>query len=440
MSISRPPTDPFPPFPRAGNTRTSTGISGSEREIRNRISRSDQITFAEFMELALYHPEGYYAQGPRIGARGDYFTSPILHPAFGALLAVQLEIMWNVLGRPSPFWVAEPGAGEGTLANDIQSFADAYMNKFARALRYVELDRAPSVAPPDSGPHVSRIRSTGLPMSGLIGCILSNELFDASPVHRFRVIDRNIEEMYVTLDSDGRFRQKFGAPSTDRIADKLSGLPRQLPDGFQGEVNLGLANWMRDASAALDRGYILTIDYGYEADELYSDNRSGGTFQTYYKHIDGGSPYQRVGRQDMTAHVDFSALIAEGSSAGIRPVFLTTQTEFLKSLGFDAMLRSIRESDIERPAKAANLQAMAELVKPDGLGKFRVLAQEKNSGIRRSSDLLPALERIAKLRAPLMNKAHLLYPPSAGYEYGETTFSPENLLRNIQVQAMKRRL
>ena len=162
-------------------------------------------------------------------------------------------------------------------------------------------------------------------------------------------------------------------------------------------------------ASALDRGYVLTIDYGYEADELYADSRSRGTLQTYYKHVDGSSPYQRVGRQDMTVHVDFSALISEGLSAALRPVFLTTQAEFLASLGFDAMFASLRGCDIERAAKTANLRAMSELVKPDGLGRFRVLAQEKNSGIRRSADLLPRPERLAGLQAPLMTANHLYY-------------------------------
>ena len=384
-------------------------MTGAEREIRSRISRSGAIAFAEFMGLALYHPDGYYPGGARIGARGDYFTSPILHPSFGALIAVQLEAMWDTLGRPSPFWIVEPGAGDGQLAADILAFAHSRMSEFARALRYIEIDRAPGVPYSERESHASRLRSDGLPLGGMTGCILSNELFDAFPVHRFRILDGQVQELYVSLDSDDRFREEYGPPSTPRIADRLARLPRRLPDGFRGEVNLGLERWTRDAASALDRGYVLTIDYGYEADELYSDSRSRGTLQTYYKHVDGSSPYQRVGRQDMTAHVDFSALISEGLSAALRPVFLTTQAEFLASLGFDAMFASLRGSDIERAAKTANLRAMSELVNPDGLGGFRVLVQEKKSGIRRSADLLPRPERLAGLQASLMTANHLYY-------------------------------
>lgn len=390
-----------------GNASETTVVNAAEIEIRNRISQRRAITFAEFMELALYHPEGYYSEDSRIGARGDYFTSPVLHPMFGALLAVQLRVMWDTLGRPSPFWVVEPGARDGQLATDILSFADGHMDEFAQSLRYVETDRSRRAAPPDLDPRASHLRASGIPLDGIVGCILSNELFDAFPVHRFRIADGQVEEMYVSVGSDGAFREEFGPPSTHHIAERLSTLPRKLPDGFRGEINLGLGDWMTDAAAALERGYVLTIDYGYEADELYSDARARGTFQTYYKHVDGSSPFQRVGRQDMTAHVDFSTLIAEGLNSGLRPVFLTTQTEFLASLGFAPMLASMRARDIEHSARTANLRAMSELAKPDGLGKFPVLAQEKNSGITRSSDLLPNPERLTGLRAPLMTANHL---------------------------------
>ena len=397
-----------------GAPSQTSEMSGAETEIRNRISRRGSITFAEFMELALYHPEGYYSGNSPIGTHGDYFTSPVLHPIFGALVAVQLRVMWDTLGRPSPFWIVEPGARDGQLATDILSFVDAHMDEFSQALRYVEIDRSSCLETYNPRTRASRLRASRIPLGGLVGCILSNELFDAFPVHRFRITDGQVAEMYVSVGTDGDFREEFGPPSTDRMAERLYALPRQFPDGFRGEVNLGLADWMNDAAATLDSGYILTIDYGYEADELYSDARSRGTFQTYYKHVDGSSPFQRVGRQDMTAHVDFSALITEGLNAGLRPVFLTTQAEFLASLGFDAMLASMSARDIEHPVRTANLRAMSELAKPDGLGKFRVLAQEKNSGITRSFDLLPNPERLTGLRAPLMTANHL---------YAESRFS-----------------
>ena len=389
-------------------------MTGAEREIRRRIEREGAIPFAEFMELALYHPDGYYAARRGIGASGDYYTSPIVHPAFGALISVQLRVMWETLGRPSRFHVVEAGAGDGTLARDILSFAGEWSEEFAGALSYVAVDRAPSSADGERD-GVRWIRDGGLPLSGIVGCVLSNELLDAFPVHRFAIEDGELRELYVTLDEDGRLGERLGAPSTPAIGERLSRLGRQLPDGFRGEVNLGIEGWTRASSSALERGYVLTIDYGAEADALYSDARSGGTFQTHYRHVGGSSPYQRIGRQDMTAHVDFSALPDAGRDIGLRPVFLTTQGEFLRSLGLDGMMSSMGDSGLDARELAANLRAMSELAKPDGLGGFRVLVQEKRSGISRSSELLPDGALLGGLPLPLMRGDNLFSdPPDAG--------------------------
>ena len=388
-------------------------MTGAEREIRRRIEREGAIPFAEFMELALYHPDGYYAARRGISASGDYYTSPIVHPAFGALIAVQLRVMWETQGRPSRFHVVEAGAGDGTLARDILSFAGEWADEFAGALRYVAVDRAPAAEGERDG--VRWIRDGGLPLSGIVGCVLSNELLDAFPVHRFAIEDGELLELYVTLDDDGRFSERLGLPSTPAIGERLSRLGRRLPDGFKSEVNLGIEGWIREAASALERGYVLTIDYGAEADALYSDARSGGTFQTHYRHVGGSSPYQRVGRQDMTAHVDFSALLDAGRDVGLRPAFLTTQGEFLRSLGLDRMMSSMRHSELDARELAANLRATSELAKPDGLGGFRVLVQEKRSGISRSSELLPDEALLEGLPFPLMRDDNLFSdPPDAG--------------------------
>ena len=382
-------------------------MTGAEREIRRRIERESAIPFAEFMELALYHPDGYYAARRGISASGDYYTSPIVHPAFGALIAVQLRVMWETLGRPPRFHVVEAGAGDGTLARDILSFASEWTDEFACALRYVAIDRAPSAGSDGEMDGVRWIRSDEMPLSEIVGCVLSNELLDAFPVHRFVIEDGELRELYVTLDEGGRLSECLGTPSTDAIEDRLSRLGRRLPDGFRGEVNLGIEGWTRDAASALERGYVLTIDYGAEADVLYSDARSGGTFQTHYRHVGGSSPYQRVGRQDMTAHVDFSALLDAGRDVGLRPVFLTTQGEFLESLGLNRVMSSMRDGGPDARELAANIRAMGELAKPDGLGGFRVLVQEKRSGIRRSSELLPDGDLLEGLPLPLMGSGNL---------------------------------
>ena len=359
------------------------------------------------MEIALYHHDGYYSKRSRQGAKGDYYTSPVAHPVFGALICVQLHTMWKTLDRPSPFWVVEAGAGDNTLASDFLAFAASHFHAFANSIRYVTIDRAVEAKIGETRQMLSCVQGSGLPFKGVVGCVLSNELIDAFPVHRFKIADGRPLEIFVTIDSKGHFTERIGEPTTPLIPERIAALDRKLPNGFRGEVNPSIRPWMSAVANSLERGYVLTIDYGYEAAELYSDDRSRGTLQSYYRHTDGHSPYQRVGRQDMTSHVDFTALIEEGRATGLRPVFLTTQAEFLHSLGFGEMEKSARMSDWDREERAANVSAMRDLVNPNGLGRFRVLVQEKNTGIRRSSDLLPEAKDLHDLRPPSMSSHHL---------------------------------
>lgn len=391
-------------------------MTPAERQIRARIADSGAIAFAEFMRIALYHAGGYYPNRKPIGAGGDYFTSPVAHPAFGALICVQLRQMWRTLGCPASFWAIECGAGDGALANDIIAYAQRQFPGFTRALKYLAIDRVPaahsreggnperrSAASRDSSRPPSKlgqIQSDTIPLRGAIGCILSNELLDAFPVHRFEMADGRPLEVLVTLDADGNFAERLSEPTTPLIAERIATAGRALPDSFRGEVNPSIGAWVASASAALKRGYVLTIDYGYEADELYSDARRRGTLQTYYRHTDASSPYQRVGRQDLTAHADFTALIESGRDAGLQPVFLTTQAEFLRSLGIQRMASAIRDSDMNRIDRTANLRDMSRLIDPDGLGNFRVLVQHKNAPITHAADLIPPPNTIAHLRLP----------------------------------------
>ena len=422
-------------------------MTPAERQIRARIADSGAITFAEFMRIALYHTGGYYPNRKPIGAGGDYFTSPVAHPAFGALICVQLRQMWRTLGCPASFWAIECGAGDGALANDITAYAQRQFPGFARSLRYLAIDRAGAASAnlsqftgrPDIGCHsrprpsfprkresrasgvrqpripetapskFGQIQSDTIPLSGATGCILSNELLDAFPVHRFEMADDGRpREILVTLDADGDFAERLSEPTTPLIAQRIATAGRALPDGFRGEVNPSIGAWVASASNALERGYVLTIDYGYEAAELYSDARRRGTLQTYYRHTDASSPYQRIGRQDLTAHADFTALIESGRDAGLHPVFLTTQAEFLHSLGIRQIATAIRDSDdLDRPARLTNLQTLSRLIDPEGLGKFRVLIQHKNAPITHSTDLIPPPSLISNLRPPIKTPLRL---------------------------------
>ena len=362
------------------------------------------MPFAEFMEVALYHPRGGYYSGPSpLAADGDYFTSPAAHPGFGALIAILLRHMWEVLGGPDRFTVVEMGAGAGLLARDVVDYAAGLGGGFAQSMRYVAPDRRlPSAQRGTRSSAVQRIVGRGLPLKGVVGCVISNELVDSFPVHRFQIDQGGVREMYVTVDDHGRFTELLDRPSTHEVAARVSKLGVGLPEGFRGEVNLDLPTWMGDVSAALDRGFVVTVDYGYETRDLLSADKAAGTVQTYYRHAPGGSPFGRVGRQDITAAVDFSAIASEGESLGLRPFPLATQARFLRDLGFDKMLERLRKMELGQRARQANMMAMLELVKEEGLGGFKVLIQERATGVNHLSQLMPTHRDTHDLDVPLL--------------------------------------
>ena len=375
------------------------------------------------MELALYHPgDGYYSGPDVFGASGDYFTSPAAHPVFGVLLTLQMHRMWEVMGRPRPFVVVEMGAGNGRLAEDLLSAAATMLPAFAESLRYVALDRYPALGGP-SGPH--RVLAEGVPLAGVAGCFVSNELVDSFPVHRFQIDRGEVREVYVTVDDNEDLSERLGKPSTPRLAERLSATEESLPGGFRGEVNLNVAPWMEEVSAALERGFVVTIDYGNEAAEFYAATRSRGTLQTHYRHTYGSSPYQRIGRQDITSHVDFTHMAEEGGAVGLQPLALLTQAQYLTGLGFQSMLRRIRSMGLGQRERDANVMAMLELVKPEGLGGFRVLIQEKGTGLEDVRRLAPAGEQIEALCPPLLGADHM---PLLEGRYPHLTWQPDRPL------------
>ena len=382
-------------------------MTAAERTIRERIRQQGRITFAEFMGVALYHPVGgYYTSEKPFGAAGDYYTSPAAHPAFGALLAVQLSGMWRAMGEPAEFTVVEMGAGNGMLANDITAYAAGLPGGFADSLRYIAIDRyAPEGG--DDGGIVERVRATNISVRDVVGCFVSNEFIDAFPVHRFEMRGGEALEVYVELDGAGEFVESLDKPSTPLIAERLSGLGFRLVDGQRGEVNLGARSWLGDVSRALAKGFVITIDYGYEASELYSQRRRFGTLQTYYRHTEGSSPYQRIGRQDISAHVDFSLLRAAGQAAGLNTVAYTTQAELLGALGIGEMMRRMRTAPISGRERNANLMGLRELVKADGLGGFRALIQEKGTGVQAYDEIAPDDDTVQGLGAPLLSERHM---------------------------------
>ena len=373
-----------------------------EDEIRKRIASNGLITFAEFMEVALYHPNGgYYTCDRQDTTYRDYYTSPSAHPAFSALIAIHLETMWKALDQPAPFHVVEMGAGRGLLARDISEYAEQHLPAFSRAMSYIAVDKAS-----EETPH------------GLVGCVLSNELIDAFPFHRFEIKSGRLVELCVDVDDDGRLHSVPGEPSTPLLSQRLDRLGAELPHGTRGEINLRIDQWARQVAAIIDKGFVLTIDYGYEANELYSPKRSRGTLQTYYKHTSGSSPYQWIGRQDITAHVDFTTVIEEGRDAGLKPLYLMTQAEYLDRLGLKIWAAKLRERDMSPRDVRANAMAMRDLVEPEGFGGFKALIQEKGTRLGDVEGLFQAHEYVERLPMPLLQSDHVplyegTYPSNA---------------------------
>jgi SAM-dependent MidA family methyltransferase len=362
-----------------------------ESVLESRIRATGRITFAEFMETALYHPDaGYYTRPDRISARGDFYTSPAIHPAFGALVCVQLREMWQLLGRPTRFQCVEFGAGLGVLASDVQTYAGRLDADFASSLRYLSVDRArPQADRPGTEPLTRPAEPRDLE-AGAVGCVVSNELLDAFPVHRFVIRSGKVRELYVRISGEG-FAVQEGDPSSPELERRVSGCLSRLPEGYTGEACLVIEEWAAVVSSTLERGFVLTVDFGYERGALYSPARSSGTLRCYYRHTVTGDPFRHVGEQDITAHVDFTEVDEALGRAGFVAIGHTSQREFLGRLGAGGFLSRLAQS-VESPSElAGNRAAILELVKPEGLGGFRVAIHGK--GVAASPAGLTGLAR-----------------------------------------------
>ena len=341
------------------------------------------IPFREFMALALYHPAlGYYASArEKIGRSGDYLTSPELTPLFGAMLGRQLREMWERLGRPERFGAVEAGPGTGVLARGVLSWAGRAAPDFAQALRYTLVETSAALAERQratlAAEGLAAEWRSDLP-AAVTGCIFSNELLDALPVHRVAVKGGALREVYVTVDGDG-FAEELRDPAPDVSAyfDALGLLPG---DGCLAEVNLEAPRWVASAAGALGRGYVITFDYGYEAAELYVPWRTDGTLLCFYRHNPSSDPYARIGRQDITTHVDFTTVRRAGEEAGLRTLGLTTQSQFLAALGIGEALQPPSGDEPKMEEYFARRRAVTELLDPGGLGRIKVLVQARGAG------------------------------------------------------------
>ena len=335
------------------------------------------------MDACLYHLQhGYYTKTDQ-SERRDYITSVDVTAIFGRLLAHQLHEMWTVLGRPQPFALVEAGAGTGRLAKQVLDCARESLGEFYSATRYVAVERSAArraAQRQNLEDHIAngRLCSNGnLPADIPNGCIFSNELFDAFAVHRVLRANEDLREIFVTHSQNG-FSEQLGTPSSAAIADYFEAQRITLRDGQMAEVNLAACNWIEDAARRLQRGFLLTIDYGHEARQLYDDCHMRGTLMAYDRHSAGEDFYRAPGEQDLTAHVNFTALNLWGERAGLIRAGLTSQTNFLLALARHSNFADLANPDTSEHERIAARSQFKTLIDPEGMGEtFKVLIQQK---------------------------------------------------------------
>ena len=351
--------------------------------IAEEIGAKGPIPFARFMEHCLYHPlYGYYSSGRASRGRGgDYYTSPTVHPIFGALMGKQLAQMWRILGAGA-FEIVEMGGGEGYLCLDILDYLQQEEPQFYDLLLYHMVERSLSVTERQQkllASHEARVAwhwPEEMADRKIQGGFLSNELVDSFPVHRVVMEGGTLREVYVDLDKGG-FKEVQADPSTSELVKYFRRLGITLAEGQQAEVNLEAVKWVRRVAQALARGFVITIDYGYPAEELYSPLRPAGTLLCYQGHRILTDPYALLGLQDMTSHVDFTSLIMWGEEYGLKLTGLVPQYRFLLALGILERLRQLGKGKGEEEALNERL-TIKNLIMPGGMGEcFKVLIQHK---------------------------------------------------------------
>lgn len=338
-----------------------------------------RITFARYMQLALYEPGlGYYSAGARkFGRDGDYVTAPEISPLFSRCVAGQCA---QVLAAAGGGDILEFGAGTGVMARDILAALEAageppdhyFILEVSADLRRRQRDTIEQTLP-----HLlARVRWLDrLPASGFAGVVLANEVLDAFPVHRFYVADDGTAgECYVTWE-DGGFAWARGPLSSPAVGEAVDAVDREvglarLGRGYTAEVNVMLEGWMAGIAGFLTRGAVLAFDYGYPRREYYHPQRRNGTLMCHYRHHAHDDPLILPGIQDITAHVDFTAAAEAAHRAGLHVAGFTNQANFLMAAGIDGMGGAAAEADAmgrfdtAQQIKVLTLpQEMGELVK-----------------------------------------------------------------------------
>ncbi len=347
--------------------------------IIERIHTVGPLTFADYMKLALYHPEhGYYSRAEkRSGRAGDFFTSVDLGPLFGELLAGQFAEMWRILGILE-FDLVEVGAGSGWLSRDILDAAKTSDPAFYASLRLqlVECSRKARASQPETlVQHIDRLAASlpSLPIA-VSGAIFANELLDALPTHLVVMTESGLRETFVDAVGD-QLVKRTGPLSTPDLETYFTHLDLKPDPGWCGEVNLSAIAWVQEAARKLQRGFLLLIDYGHDARELCSETHSTGTLTTYRHHVSKSATnstkkndalwLNEPGEHDITSHVDLSSIQRIAKDEGLTLVGLLDQTYFLMGLGITNHLSKQKN---ETTLNLKRRLAAKTLLLPGGLG------------------------------------------------------------------------
>jgi SAM-dependent MidA family methyltransferase len=351
--------------------------------MRREIDERGPMCFARFMDLALHHPrQGYYAGGAsRIGPRGDFFTASDLGAAFGRCMARQIAEIARAVGPPGPFHVIEFGAGRGLLARDVLDALGRDHPDLGARVRYTMVDRSPAMRRV-AGSRAPEARVLGPDELGAapVGCVLAVELFDAVPVHRLRRRAGRLVEVRVARGARGTLVEVEVPPCPDAAAwSERYGAAAE--EGSEAEVAPEADALLDGLARSIERGAWIIVDYGDRAERLYGRERRRGTLLAYHAHATNERYLERVGEQDLTAHVNFSALEDRARATGLDVLGLTTQDRFLIGNGLLDEFDQQDAAAARDPARVKRrLQAM-QLLHPLGMGRiFRVLVLGRGLG------------------------------------------------------------
>lgn len=356
-----------------------------EELLAERIRRYGPIPFADFMRECLYHPvHGYYSKA-ELQRFVDYYTSVDVHPIFGRLLARKFAELWQKLGWPKDFVLVEAGAGVGRLALQILDFCEAKLPDFYDCAQYVAVERSAkrreqALARLERHATADRLRvSAEIPQQIATGCAFSNELLDALPVHRVKIAKGCLQEILVGCEQ-GRFVDVAAPVSTCAINEYFATQGITLNEGQHAEAGLEACDWITEVGRRIERGFVLTIDYGHRAAELFDERHMRGTLLAYRGHRVSEDFYASPGEQDLTAHVNFTALETWGRRSGLETQEYTSQTAFLLTLGQPNEFADLYDSEqTEAEQVRARLQ-LKTLIHPEGMGeRFQMMLQQKGS-------------------------------------------------------------